>query len=156
MTNESQMKPKDWADAHGLKVDVVMKLLRDAGVAVRTHMSKLDMADFAKIEDAAAAEKQKQDARNKNLKRPTASESDSSASAPAKKKETSVATNRLGLKVSLKKGPGPRKEAPKPAAKQDVKPSVAKTAAPAAVKPAAPAPAQVAPKPARSTCCSGC
>ena len=148
MTNESQMKPKDWADAHGLKVDVVMKLLRDAGVAVRTHMSKLDMADFAKIEDAAAAEKQKQDARNKNLKRPTASESDSSASAPAKKKETSVATNRLGLKVSLKKGPGPRKEAPKPAAKQDVKPSVAKTAAPAAVKPAAPAPAQVAPKPA--------
>lgn len=148
MTNESQMKPKDWADAHGLKVDVVMKLLRDAGVAVRTHMSKLDMADFAKIEDAAAAEKQKQDARNKNLKRPTASESDSSASAPAKKKETSVATNRLGLKVSLKKGPGPRKEAPKPAAKQDVKPSVAKTAAPAAVKPAAPASAQVAPKPA--------
>ena len=148
MTNESQMKPKDWADAHGLKVDVVMKLLRDAGVAVRTHMSKLDMADFAKIEDAAAAEKQKQDARNKNLKRPTASESDSSASAPAKKKETSVATNRLGLKVSLKKGPGPRKEAPKPAAKQDVKPSVAKPAAPAAVKPAAPAPAQVAPKPA--------
>ncbi len=146
MTNESQMKPKDWADAHGLKVDVVMKLLRDAGVAVRTHMSKLDMADFAKIEDAAAAEKQKQDARNKNLKRPTASESDSSASAPAKKKETSVATNRLGLKVSLKKGPGPRKEAPKPAAKQDVKPQVAKPAAPAAVKPAAPAPAQVAPK----------
>ena len=63
MTNESQMKPKDWADARGLKVDVVMKLLRDAGVAVRTHMSKLDMADFAKIEDAAAAEKQKQDAR---------------------------------------------------------------------------------------------
>ena len=148
MTNESQMKPKDWADAHGLKVDVVMKLLRDAGVAVRTHMSKLDMADFAKIEDAAAAEKQKQDARNKNLKRPTASESDSSASAPAKKKETSVATNRLGLKVSLKKGPGARKDAPKPVAKQDPKSPVAKPAAPAAVKPAAPAPAQVAPKPA--------
>ena len=156
MTNESQMKPKDWADAHGLKVDVVMKLLRDAGVAVRTHMSKLDMADFAKIEDAAAAEKQKQDARNKNLKRPTASESDSSASAPAKKKETSVATNKLGLKVSLKKGPGARKEAPKAVAKQDPKSPVAKPApativkpaAPAApaVKPAAPAaPAQVAP-----------
>ena len=154
MTNESQMKPKDWADAHGLKVDVVMKLLRDAGVAVRTHMSKLDMADFEKIEEAAAAEKQKQDARNKNLKRPTASESDSSASAPAKKKETSVATNRLGLKVSLKKGPGARKEAPKAVAKQDPKSPVAKPAAPAAVKPAAPAPAAapaapaVAPKPA--------
>ena len=147
MTNESQMKPKDWADAHGLKVDVVMKLLRDAGVAVRTHMSKLDMADFEKIEEAAAAEKQKQDARNKNLKRPTASESDSSASAPPTKKETSVATNKLGLKVSLKKGPGARKDAPKAVAKQDPKSPVAKPAAPAAVKPAAPAPAQVAPAP---------
>ena len=152
MTNDSQMKPKDWADAHGLKVDVVMKLLRDAGVTVRTHMSKLDMADFAKIEDAAAAEKQKQDARNKNLKRPTTSESDSSASAPAKKKETSVATNKLGLKVSLKKGPGVRKDPPKPPVKQESKfppkpnpATIAKPAAPApaqaaSVKPAAPAP----------------
>ena len=146
MTNESQMKPKDWADAHGLKVDVVMKLLRDAGVAVRTHMSKLDMADFEKIEEAAAAEKQKQDARNKNLKKANTSESDSSASAPAKKKETSVATNKLGLKVSLKKGPGARKETPKAVAKQDPKSPVAKPAAPAAVKPAAPAPTPVAPK----------
>ena len=155
MTNESQMKPKDWADAHGLKVDVVMKLLRDAGVAVRTHMSKLDMADFAKIEDAAAAEKQKQDARNKNLKRPASSESDSSVSAPAKKKETSVATNKLGLKVSLKKGPGARKDALKAVAKQDPKSPTAKPN-PAVIKPAAPAapaakpaaPAQAAPAPA--------
>jgi translation initiation factor IF-2 len=142
------MKPKDWADAHGLKVDVVMKLLRDAGVAVRTHMSKLDMADFEKIEEAAAAEKQKQDARNKNLKKASTSESDSSASAPAKKKETSVATNKLGLKVSLKKGPGARKEPPKAVAKQDPKSPVSKPAAPAAVKPAAPAQPAPAVKPA--------
>ncbi len=148
MTNDSQMKPKDWADAHGLKVDVVMKLLRDAGVAVRTHMSKLDMADFEKIEEAAAAEKQKQDARNKNLKKASTSESDSSASAPAKKKETSVATNKLGLKVSLKKGPGARKEPPKAVAKQDPKSPVSKPAAPAAVKPAAPAQPAPAVKPA--------
>ena len=147
MTNDSQMKPKDWADAHGLKVDVVMKLLRDAGVAVRTHMSKLDMADFEKIEEAAAAEKQKQDARNKNLKKASTSESDSSASAPAKKKETSVATNRLGLKVSLKKGPGARKEAPKAVAKQDPKSPTAKVIPPVAkpAAPAAPAPAPAAP-----------
>ena len=147
MTNDSQMKPKDWADAHGLKVDVVMKLLRDAGVAVRTHMSKLDMADFEKIEEAAAAEKQKQDARNKNLKKATTSESDSSASAPAKKKETSVATNRLGLKVSLKKGPGARKDAPKAVAKQDPKSPTAKVVPPVAkpAAPAAPAPAPAAP-----------
>ena len=98
---DNQMKPKDWADAHGLKVDVVMKLLRNAGVAVRTHMSKLDMAEFAKIEDAAEIEKQKRDVNSNDFKRPTAFESDSSA--PAKKKDMLVATNRLGLKVSLKK-----------------------------------------------------
>lgn len=46
--SEEQIKPKDWAESHGVKVDVVMKLLRDAGVAVRTHMSKVDAADYAK------------------------------------------------------------------------------------------------------------
>ncbi|SHM13405.1 hypothetical protein [Fibrobacter sp. UWB7] len=61
-----QIKPKDWASEHGVKVDVVMKLLRDAGVVVRTHMSKVDASEYAKIEKAAEEEKLKQDARNKN------------------------------------------------------------------------------------------
>lgn len=62
-----QIKPKDWADSHGLKVDVVMKLLRDAGVPVRTHMSKIDASDYKKIERSAEEERLKQEARNKNL-----------------------------------------------------------------------------------------
>ena len=65
-TIEEQIKPKDWASEHGVKVDVVMKLLRDAGVAVRTHMSKVDASEYARIEKAAEEEKLKQDARNKN------------------------------------------------------------------------------------------
>lgn len=65
-TFENQIKPVDWAKEHGVKVDVVMKILRDAGVAVRTHMSKVDASEYAKIEKAAEEEKLKQDARNKN------------------------------------------------------------------------------------------
>ena len=55
MANEEQIKPVDWAKSHGIKVDVVMKLLRDAGVAVRTQVSKLDAKDYEKIEADAAA-----------------------------------------------------------------------------------------------------
>lgn len=67
---EKQIKPKEWADSHGLKVDVVMKLLRDAGVAVRTHMSKIDASDYKKIERSVEEERFKQEARRMNLKRP--------------------------------------------------------------------------------------
>lgn len=67
---EEQIKPVDWAREHGVRADVVMKLLRDAGVTVRTHMSKVDASDYEKIEKAAEAERLKAEARNKNLKRP--------------------------------------------------------------------------------------
>ena len=138
--SEDQIKPKDWAESHGVKVDVVMKLLRDAGVTVRTHMSKVDVADYAKIEDAAAAEKQKQDARNKNLKKPASSDSTDASSAAPKKKEISTVTTKtkLGLTATLKKAP-----VKKPSGDKPQKPNV-KPVAPAvqAVKPApAPAPA---------------
>lgn len=62
------IKPKDWAEAHGVKVDVVMKLLRDAGVNVRTHMSKIDYREYEIIEAMAEEEKRKQTARNQNMK----------------------------------------------------------------------------------------
>ena len=64
----NQIKPKDWADQQGLKVDVVMKLLRDAGVLVRTHMSKLDASEYNKIAEVAIVEKRKMEARYKNLR----------------------------------------------------------------------------------------
>lgn len=64
---ENMIKPKDWADSHGIKVDVVMKLLRDAGVPVRTHMSKLNAKDYEQLEIAAEVERQKEDARKEKL-----------------------------------------------------------------------------------------
>lgn len=64
-----QIKTKDWADQHGLKVDFVMRLLRDAGVPVRSHLTKLNVSEFDKIEKAAIAEKKKIEERNNYLAR---------------------------------------------------------------------------------------
>ncbi|MCQ2097105.1 MAG: translation initiation factor IF-2 [Fibrobacter sp.] len=134
MANENQIKPTDWAETHGVKVDLVMKLLRDAGVTVRTHMSKVDAADYAKIEAAAEAERVKAEARNKNLKKassdhaPSATESKAKA-APAAGGRTLKATLIKGATVTVKKG----------AAKAATVKAEAPKAPAAAVKPAAPA-----------------
>ena len=142
--SEDQIKPKDWAESHGVKVDVVMKLLRDAGVAVRTHMSKVYVAEYAKIEEAAAAEKQKQDARNKNLKKPASSETAEASPAAPKKKDSSTVTTKtkLGLTAIVKKAPAKKAAA---AAEKPAKPAAKPAAAPAAPAPAAPAAPAAAP-----------
>jgi translation initiation factor IF-2 len=129
MAIEEQIKPADWAEAHGVKVDVVMKLLRDAGVTVRTHMSKVDAADYEKIEAAAEAERQKAEARNKNLKKATPAEA---SSASSDKKKDSSTSGSGKFKATLIKG----KKTTKPAA-TTAKPAAA-AAKPAEVKPAAP------------------
>ena len=132
MAIEEQIKPADWAESHGVKVDVVMKLLRDAGVTVRTHMSKVAAADYEKIEAAAEAERQKAESRNKNLKK--AASAETSSASQDKKKESSTSGNGK-FKATLIKGKKPAK----PAA------ATVKPATPAAVKPAAPAAAEVKP-----------
>lgn len=138
MANEDQIKPVDWAESHGIKVDVVMKLLRDAGVTVRTHMSKVDAADYEKIEVAAESERQKAEARNKNLKKASSAET---SNASDKKKE-SASAGEGKLKVKLIKGKKPAKPATAPAAAKPAAPA----AAPAAVKPAPVKPAVETPK----------
>ena len=155
MAIDNQIKPTDWAESHGVKVDLVMKLLRDAGVTVRTHMSKVDAADYAKIEAAAEAERAKAEARNKNLKKvssdhaPTAKES-KAKTAPAAGGRTLKAILIKGATVTVKKGAAakaaaaaekpaaPKVETPKEEAPKVVAPQV--EAAPAVEKPAAPAP----------------
>ncbi len=142
MVSENQIKPTDWAESHGVKVDVVMKLLRDAGVAVRTHMSKVDAKDYEKIEAAAEAEKQKAEARNKNLKKNTTSDAPSATTSKAK---SGVTIGGRTLKATLIKGANPAAKV-----KATVKPAAAKAespAAPAAPKAAAPAAPKVEPKP---------
>ena len=136
MAIEEQIKPADWAESHGIKVDVVMKLLRDAGVTVRTHMSKVAASDYEKIESAAEAERQKAESRNKNLKK--AASAETSSASQDKKKESSTSGNGK-FKATLIKGKKPAKPA---AATAKPATAAAKPAAPAAeVKPAeAPAP----------------
>lgn len=111
---EDQIKPTDWAQEHGLKVDVVMKLLRDAGVTVRTQVSKVAASDYEKIEEAAAVEKQKQDSRSKNLK--SASSSESQESTPKKKSATETVTVKNGVTIRRIKATKPKATTEKPAA----------------------------------------
>ncbi|MCQ2054464.1 MAG: translation initiation factor IF-2 [Fibrobacter sp.] len=137
MSNLDQIKPADWAKEHGVKSDFVMKLLRDNGVKVLTQVSKVNAAEFEKIEEAVAVEKAKQDARSKNLKKTTSAEAEA---APVEKKKTASSTTiKNGVKVSIKRA-APKKESTdeaKPKAKVEAKPAAAKSAeAPkAAVKP---------------------
>ena len=134
MSNVDQIKPVDWAKEHGVKSDFVMKLLRDNGVKVLTQVSKVNAAEFEKIEEAVAAEKAKMDARSKNLKKPAASEA---GEAPAEKKKTaSTTTTKNGVKVSLKRATTKKADDTKTTAKATVKTA----AKPAAAKPAAEAP----------------
>lgn len=141
MSMEDQIKPTDWAQEHGLKVDVVMKLLRDAGVTVRTQVSKVAASDYEKIEEAAAVEKQKQDSRSKNLK--SASSSESQESTPKKKSATETVTVKNGVTIRRIKATKPKATTEKPAATK------AKAAAKAEEAPKAPevaaAPSPVAP-----------
>ena len=164
MANEEQIKPVDWAKSHGIKVDVVMKLLRDAGVAVRTQVSKLDAKDYEKIEADAEAERQKAEARNKNLKKASSAETSNASS--DKKSESASAGDGKKLKATLIRTKKPAKPAaaaapaaakpaatvkpaapaPKAEAPAAVEAPAAAATAPAAVKPAAPAAAPAAPK----------
>lgn len=78
------IKPVDWAKAHGLKADVVMKLLRDAGVTVRTHVSKVSASDYKQIEADAEAERRKIEERAKRLGIPSPSEQNQNSNAKLK------------------------------------------------------------------------
>lgn len=67
-----KIKPVDWSEAYGIKVDVVVRLLREAGVIVRTHMTRIDAEEYKKIETATKAEieRQKADERAKRSSLP--------------------------------------------------------------------------------------
>ncbi len=137
MANEEQIKPVDWAKEHGVKSDLVMKLLRENGVKVLTQVSKVNASEYEKIEATVDAERQKAEARNKNLKKASSAET-SNASSDKKKESASAGDGKLKAKLIRTK---------KPAAKPAAAPAAA-PAAPAA-KPAAvvkPAAAPAAPK----------
>lgn len=63
----NKIKPVDWARQHGLKVDVVMKLLCDVGVCVQTHIELVDAVEYRKIEQKADEIKRKAEERSAML-----------------------------------------------------------------------------------------
>ena len=87
MANEEQIKPVDWAKEHGVKSDLVIKLLRENGVKVLTQVSKVNASEYEKIEAAVDAERLKAEARSKNLKKASTAETSNASS--DKKKESS-------------------------------------------------------------------
>ena len=138
MSTEEQIKPLDWAKEHGVKIDSVMKLLRDNGVKVLTQVSKVNASEFEKIEAAVAEEKKKQDARTKNLNQKKASSSDADADAPAEGKKSATTTMKDGVKVSLKKR-ATKKEGTAKATSTKATTAKATVTAKSAAKPEAPA-----------------
>jgi len=138
MSTEEQIKPLDWAKEHGVKIDSVMKLLRDNGVKVLTQVSKVNASEFEKIEAAVAEEKKKQDARTKNLNQKKASSSDADADAPAEGKKSATTTMKDGVKVSLKKRATKKEGTAKATSTKATTAKATATAKPAA-KPEAPA-----------------
>ena len=138
MSTEEQIKPLDWAKEHGVKIDSVMKLLRDNGVKVLTQVSKVNASEFEKIEAAVAEEKKKQDARTKNLNQKKASSSDADADAPAEGKKSATTTMKDGVKVSLKKRATKKEGTAKATSTKAATAKATATAKPAA-KPEAPA-----------------
>ena len=137
MANEEQIKPVDWAKEHGVKSDLVMKLLRDNGVKVLTQVSKVNASEYEKIETAVEAERQKAEARNKNLKKASTAET-SNASSDKKKESSSAGDGKLKAKLIRTK---------KPAKPATATPAAGAAAAAPAAKPAATVkPAAAAPK----------
>ena len=63
---DEQIKPVDWAKEHGVKSELVMKLLRDAGVRVLSQVSKVNASNYDKILKAVEEEKIKAENRKKN------------------------------------------------------------------------------------------
>ena len=63
MSNEEQIKPDVWAKNKGVTTDLVMKLLRENGVEVRTQFSQVPAAAFASIDAKVTEEKAKIEAR---------------------------------------------------------------------------------------------
>lgn len=50
---EDQIRPIDWANEHGVETALVVRLLREHGVMVRTQVSRINASEYKKIEAEA-------------------------------------------------------------------------------------------------------
>ena len=104
MSKIEDIRPADWAKSKGVTSEIVVKLLKEAGVDVRSHMTKIPASEYASIESQVESEKAKLDSR-KLKKNNSASDADNSSTSSApKRKVGSVSTIKGGaVKVSLKR-----------------------------------------------------
>lgn len=150
MSKIEDIRPADWAKSKGVTSEIVVKLLKEAGVDVRSHMTKIPASEYASIESQVESEKAKLDSRKLKKNNGASDADNSSTSSVPKRKVGSVSTIKGGaVKVSLKraKPSAPAKPAEtKPAVAQkpaDVKPEVVKTEAPKTEAPKAETPKAV-------------
>lgn len=124
MSNEEQIKPSEWAKQKKVSVDIVMKLLRDSGATVRSHVSPIPASVFNAIESKVQEMSSK--ATSRKVKKNTAADSSSAApeaqeKTPLKKKSGSArevkSTREVmgGVKVSVRRAAAPKIGTPKPA-----------------------------------------
>lgn len=102
MSSEEKIKPSQWAKEKGLTSDVVLKLLRNNGVEVKTAFSLVPVEQFAAIEKAAEDEKRKIDARASKKQKSTVTSESGSKSSSTKEEAPSRSSGRT-LKGTLKK-----------------------------------------------------
>ena len=144
MSKIEDIRPADWAKSKGVTSEIVVKLLKEAGVDVRSHMTKIPASEYASIESQVESEKAKLDSRKLKKNNGASDADNSSTSSAPKRKVGSVSTIKGGaVKVSLKraKPSAPAKPAEtKPAVAQksaDVKTEAVKTEAPKTENPKA-------------------
>lgn len=144
MSNEEkEIKPSQWAKEHGLMSEVVLKLLRESGASPRTAFTPLPKSAFDAIEEAAAIEKQKLDARGGSAKKPEDSKAEGShASSTQDAAQHQGRTLKTPFKTMLKKGQGTIAKAAKVIIKRSEPPKAQEPAAPQ-VQEAAPKPVEV-------------
>lgn len=166
MSNEEkEIKPSQWAKEHGLMSEVVLKLLRESGASPRTAFTPLPKSAFDAIEEAAAIEKQKLDARGGAAKKPEDAKTEA-AHTPSTQDaaQHQGRTLKTPFKTMLKKGQGTiakaakviikraEPKAPEPTPEVEAPAEVPAVEAPKPVEtapaPVVEAPAQEAPKPA--------
>ncbi|NLG38335.1 MAG: translation initiation factor IF-2 [Fibrobacter sp.] len=128
MSKIEEIRPADWAKSKGVTSEIVVKLLKEAGVDVRSHMTKIPVSEYAPIEAQVESERAKLDSRKQKKSSSTSDADNSSTSSAPKRKVGSVSTIKGGaVKVSLKRAkpaaPKPASETKAPAAPQ--KPAIA-------------------------------
>lgn len=104
MSKIEDIRPADWAKSKGVTSEIVVKLLKEAGVDVRSHMTKIPASEYASIESQVESEKAKLDSRKLKKNNGASDADNSSTSSAPKRKVGSVSTIKGGaVKVSLKR-----------------------------------------------------